>query len=152
MPNSSLLLCRFRETVESLRSALERSASVAKKRVREHAFPGAAADLEACNQEHRAAWKHVGYPGLCEWFVSSDRDLTLRRFEELNVRVILKIQDDIVQRERELKHMDAFTRGLPDDRGSCGSLRLDADTPRGYLLDEIAKLLADYSQLYFVRV
>lgn len=104
------------------------------------------ADLEAFDQERQAAWKYAGYPGLCKWLVWQEKELTVRRFEELNTRVILKKQDDLVQVERELNRMDRFTRNLPNDRGSCGSLRLDECTPRGELLDKAAILLQDYSK------
>ena len=97
-------------------------------------------DLEAI-----AAWKYVGYPGFSKFMASSNDCFALRKFGDLNVRVLLKLQNEIVRKERELRQMDQFTMDLPDTQGGCGSFRLDANTPRERLLDEIASLLEDYS-------
>ncbi|KXT09202.1 hypothetical protein AC579_3515 [Pseudocercospora musae] len=102
-----------------------------------------APDLEAEGSRHLAAWKFVGYPGLSKWLAASADGPLLRKFADLNVRVLLKKQNKIVEYERELKSMDDFA--MSTDQGGCGSLRLDEGTPRGELLDEIDDLLRDYN-------
>ncbi|KXS95086.1 hypothetical protein AC578_9589 [Pseudocercospora eumusae] len=97
------------------------------------------------DREHVAAWKFVGYPGLSKWLVQSPGRLTLRRFQELQARVLLKQQNEIAIRERELKHMDDWTMDQPSHKGGCGSLRLDEGTVRDELLTEIGDLLRDYN-------
>ena len=77
---------------------------------------------------------------------SSNDCLALRKFSTLNVRVLLKLQNEIVKMERRLDEMDEFSMSLPPGEGGCASFRLDADTPREALLDEVATALKDYSQ------
>lgn len=91
-----------------------------------------------------AAWKHIGYPGLSSRLASQRQRVILRKFARLNVRVLLKLQNDIVQRERELDCMDEHSKS--SENGGCGSLRLDALGPRGDLIDQLSDLLRDYSK------
>ena len=102
---------------------------------------GAVADLE-----RRAAWKYVGYPGFSRFMASSNDCFALRKFTSLNVRVLLRLQNNVVELERRLDEMDNFTKNLPPDQGGCASFRLDADSPREELLEEIDVALAKYSK------
>lgn len=106
-----------------------------------------AADFAARTSEERTmAWKYVGYPGFSRFISSSDDLLALRRFKEVNVRVLLRLQDDIVQLERELTREDDYTKSLPGQRGNCASLRLDAGSPRENTLTQLQHHLKDYSK------
>lgn len=96
--------------------------------------------------ERRAAWKYVGYPGFSRFMASSNDCFALRKFTGLNVRVLLKLQNNVVELERRLDEMDDFTKNLPPDEGGCASFRLDADSPREELLEEIDVALAKYSK------
>lgn len=102
--------------------------------------------------EQTLAWKHVGYPGFCKLMGSSDELLALRFFRDLNVRVLLRLQNDIVRLERVLKQQDDYTKGLPVDQGSCASLRLDAGSPREETLTQLQHRLKDYSKLTSVQL
>ena len=51
-------------------------------------------------------WKYLGYRAFCEWSASDNELFVLRRFTALNTRVILKMQDEIVQLEEELAEID----------------------------------------------
>ncbi|KAK3112688.1 hypothetical protein LTR53_010769 [Teratosphaeriaceae sp. CCFEE 6253] len=100
------------------------------------------------SQEERdrtAAWKYVGYPGFSRFMASSNDCLALRKFSSLNVRVFLKLQNNIADLERQLDKMDDFTKTLPIGQGGCGSFRLDTGTPREALLEKIAAALEDYN-------
>ncbi|KAK3069334.1 hypothetical protein LTR53_012397 [Teratosphaeriaceae sp. CCFEE 6253] len=100
------------------------------------------------SQEERdraAAWKYVGYPGFSRFMASSNDCLALRKFSSLNVRVLLKLQNDIVDLERRLDEMDHFTKKLPGREGGCGSFRLDTGSPREAILKKIAAALEDYN-------
>jgi hypothetical protein len=95
--------------------------------------------------ERRAAWKYVGYPGFSRFMASSNDCLALRKFTGLNVRVLLKLQNTVVELERQLDEMDNFTMDLPPGEGGCASFRLDANSPREKLIDEIDAALDKYS-------
>lgn len=97
--------------------------------------------------ERTLAWKHVGYPGFCKLLGSSNELLALRFFKDVNVRVLLRLQNDIVGLERVLKQQDDYTKALPNDQGSCASLRLDAGSPREATLTQLQHRLKDYSKL-----
>lgn len=77
---------------------------------------------------------------------SSNDCFALRRFTSLNVRVLLKLQNNVVELERRLDEMDNFSMNLPPHEGGCASFRLDANSPREELLDEIEAALEKYSQ------
>lgn len=108
---------------------------------RESPAGGAIGDLE-----RRAAWKYVGYPGFSRFMASSNDCFALRKFTSLNVRTLLKLQNNVVELERRLDEMDNFSMNLPPDEGGCASFRLDANSPREELLDEIEAALDKYSQ------
>ena len=91
------------------------------------------------------AWKYAGYPALSKWLASSTDGFAIRKFANANVRVLLKLQNDIVEQERELKVMDDLAQELPD--GSSHSLRLEAGLPRDRKVDRLGDLLKDYSPL-----
>lgn len=106
-----------------------------------------AAEPAVTASQRTLAWKHVGYPGSCKLMGSSDELLALRFFKNVNVRVLLRLQNDIVRLERALKQQDDYTKGLPIDQGSCASLRLDAGSPREETLTQLQHRLKDYSKL-----
>ena len=95
--------------------------------------------------ERKAAWKYVGYPGFSRFMASSNDCFALRKFTGLNVRVLLKLQNTVVELERRLDEMDNFTMDLPPGEGGCASFRLDANSPREKLLEEIDTALDKYS-------
>jgi hypothetical protein len=103
-------------------------------------------DGTVANLERRAAWKYVGYPGLSRFMASSNDCLALRKFTSLNVRVPPKLQNNVVELERRLEEMDNFSMDPPPDEGGCASFRLDADSPREALLEEIDAALDKYSE------
>lgn len=104
--------------------------------------------LEKAQREE--AWKYVGYPGLSRLMASSTDCFAVRKFCHLNVRVLLKLQDDIVKLERKLMDMDLHSMNMAAGKGGCGSFRLDADTPRERLLNVIAENTKDYSESTFL--
>ncbi|KXS94827.1 hypothetical protein AC578_3654 [Pseudocercospora eumusae] len=92
------------------------------------------------------AWKYVGYPGFSRFVASSTDCFALRKFSDLNVRVLLKLQNDIVKLEDKLMKMDARSMSIDSGQGGCGSFRLDESTPRGKVLDAIAEKIKDYNE------
>lgn len=78
-------------------------------------------------------WKYVGYPGYTK-FISSDDDFyILRRFDKLNVRLCLRLQDEISGLEEHLSCLDdEYSRRESEDVNN-GTFRDD--------LEDRAKLL-----------
>jgi hypothetical protein len=91
-------------------------------------------------------WKYEGYPGFGKWMASSDDFFVLRRFGQLNVRVLLLMQDRIQRKEEQLFSIDERAQNGPDIAGVANSLRSDPQGEREPLLDEIKVLLKEYSR------
>lgn len=89
-------------------------------------------------------WKTHGYPELTRWMASSNDFLVLRRFGQTGTRIALKLQDELVRMEDELRQMDAFASSQPRGCGGSGSYRLDEDSPRDRLLLDMAPKLKEY--------
>lgn len=108
----------------------------------------ASAGLAMLDLERAAAWKYVGYPGFSSLMASSNDCFAIRQFGTLNVRVLLKLQNEIVVKERALWELDEESKWPTNGvETGCGSFLLDAGGPREQLLKEISDLLKDYSQL-----
>lgn len=89
-------------------------------------------------------WKTHGYPELTRWMASSNDFLVLRRFSRVGARVTLKLQDELVRMEDQLRQMDDFASNQPEGCGGSGSYRLDEGSPRDRLLEEMASRLREY--------
>ncbi|UNI23750.1 hypothetical protein JDV02_009550 [Purpureocillium takamizusanense] len=92
-----------------------------------------------------AYWRDEGYPGFSKWMASSDDFLVLRRFGQLNVRVLLLMQDRIVRKEEQLANIDAHGR-LSADKADSSSLRLEPLPEREAILDELKVMLHEYNE------
>ena len=90
-------------------------------------------------------WKDVGYPAYSR-LVGSDSELfLLRRFNTLNARVILGLQDRISELERKLKVIDDGYKSGSDDFNN-GSFRYDTQDDRKTLMKKIKEKLKEYSR------
>jgi hypothetical protein len=93
---------------------------------------------------HDKAWKYIGYKGYTK-LISSDGDLfILRRFNALNVRVMLEQQDKISVLEQKLNAIDNQNSRIDAPDVNNGTIRDDL-TERKRLLDEISKEIYRYS-------
>ena len=92
-------------------------------------------------------WKYEGYPGFARWMASSDDFFVLRRFGQMNTRVLLLMQDRITRKEEELLNLDKLARSGPDIDGVSNSLRHDPQEEREMILDELKDQLKEYSKL-----
>ena len=88
-----------------------------------------------------AAWRYVGYPGFARWMASTNDFFILRRFGALNARVLLLMQDRIVQKEKRLLEIDQQVRDSEGGSQRSDSLRLDVGSAREQILDDLALLL-----------
>jgi hypothetical protein len=91
-------------------------------------------------------WKFEGYPGFSKWMASSEDFLIFRRFNDLNVRAMLLMQDRIARKEEELRRIDEDARMGPDDLGDSSSLRYEPQKDREKILDELIPMLQRYSK------
>ena len=105
--------------------------------------------------DRRQAWKYEGYPALSNWMKSSNDFFVLRRFGELNARVLLTLQGRIAAKEKELHELDKALRettSYVDDKASIAMVRNDSvlhdsqyPNGRAQLIDSIKELLKEYS-------
>lgn len=92
----------------------------------------------------RKPWKYIGINRYSE-FMASDNDFyVLRRFDVLNIRVALALQDEISELEQELEAIDArFSDANAKDINN-GTFRNDVEE-RSELIETIKKKLKRYS-------
>lgn len=107
---------------------------------------------EATNGEERIGrgWKYVGYPEFSKWMASANDFFVLRRFDTLNARVLLRLQDQIAELGDNLEDIDRTCMRTADDTiySRVDSLRLDREIQpaREELLERLTTKLERYSQ------
>jgi len=90
-------------------------------------------------------WEYVGYRGFCN-FLSSDNDfLILRRFGVLSIRVLLALQDELVELEEQLQTLENQLTSFDAPDYHNGSFRQETEECRCELIREIASKLRSYS-------
>jgi len=95
----------------------------------------------------RKPWKYTGYQSLSN-FLSSDKDFfILRRFGALTARVLLKLQDCLVQLEERLDAIEQELRRKDAPDAHNGSFRQEAHEERRRVVDEAQRVLGEYSKL-----
>jgi hypothetical protein len=104
-------------------------------------------DSRQPEEYERKQWKYEGYPGFAKWMASSDDFFLIRRFGWLNTRVLLMMQDEIVQKEDRLRSIDEQRRAGPDNLGISSSLRENFQSEIKEILEELKPLLKEYSKL-----
>ncbi|KAK7987109.1 hypothetical protein PG996_006289 [Apiospora saccharicola] len=88
-------------------------------------------------------WKYIGYPGYSE-FIASDVDLLIfRRFNVLNARALLSLQDKVCELEQELQETDAKYGSRDAEDFNNGTFRKDLPD-RAELLEQITETLSRY--------
>ena len=93
------------------------------------------------------SWKYIGYRQFSK-FLSSDNDfISLRRFGNLHVRVLLTLQDEITVLESQLETIDQNASRITTKDTHNGTLRDDEVTKRGEVVKEIKKKLVEYGSL-----
>lgn len=91
-------------------------------------------------------WKYIGYKGYTNFISSDDDFFLLRRFDSLNVRAALALQDELSWLEEELGALDnEFSAKAADDYNN-GTLRQDVPE-RLDLVRIISAKLREYSTI-----
>ena len=97
-------------------------------------------------QKRSKPWKEVGYRGFSA-FIASDNDFLLfRRFDAINARLLLYLQDKIAVLEEELEDLE--NTNSREEAGDIhnGSFRREALPERTALLEELDVLVGRYSK------
>ena len=89
-----------------------------------------------------------GYPALSAWVASDDDFFVIRRFDRLNARVILRMQDRISFLEERLEEIDQKCRKMKTGVGDNGTLRHDTEIERRKILGELEERLEKYSKAH----
>lgn len=77
---------------------------------------------------------------------SSNDYCVIRRFNTLNGRVVLSLQDDIVQLEDELNELDSFCATGPEETERSSSLRHDRTPRRKEIVKALRLMLKEYNE------
>ena len=103
--------------------------------------------LPSLSEIQQKPWKFIGYRGLSEFAASDDGFLVLRQFNVLSVRVLLAMQDKLVQLEGSLAAIDNQCSRQDGPDINNGSFREDTEIGRARLTEEIKVALLEYSIL-----
>ncbi|OAQ59435.1 hypothetical protein VFPPC_10493 [Pochonia chlamydosporia 170] len=98
------------------------------------------------SEQCESHWRYEGYPGFSKWMASSGDFLILRRFSQLNIRVLLLMQHQIVMLSEELEQIDHEGQQYSDARGDCSSLQHEPLPHRLEILDQLKILLKEYNE------
>lgn len=115
--------------------------------------PGSQQQGFSDDEKRRWAFKFKGYPALARWMGTSEDFFLLRRFGDLNARVLLAAQDDIEQLEESLQMIDKryedafFDKATEEPRTPSrnDTLRCDPDPARREILSKLKTKLKEYS-------
>ncbi|KAK1625616.1 hypothetical protein BDP81DRAFT_496119, partial [Colletotrichum phormii] len=112
----------------------------------EHEVPGGTVkDCPTDGDIEEKPWRYIGYKGYTQFIASEDDFFLLRRFDVLNVRVGLALQDEISELEQDLEAMDGVLSGKDAEDFNNGTLRQDVDE-RSELIKLIQKKLGKYNK------
>ncbi|GAB1310727.1 hypothetical protein MFIFM68171_00937 [Madurella fahalii] len=91
-------------------------------------------------------WKYVGYKDFAAYLSSDGDTFILRRFDRLHARVLLTLQDNLVELEEELDDLD--NRWSARDAGDIDNGTIRNDQPeRKELLTRVHRKLSEYDEM-----
>ncbi|KAH5407360.1 hypothetical protein HBI46_188320 [Parastagonospora nodorum] len=101
-------------------------------------------------EEKEKPWKYIGYKVFSRWIASDPSFLIFRKFGALNARVALSLQDEIVQLEERLDHMDRIysDRDTPDAHNGTirdDPFRSDGDDRHALVTEILPEKLSRYN-------
>lgn len=88
-------------------------------------------------------WRYRGYPAMCRWMASDDDFFVIRKFGEVAARVLLRMQDRIVQLEEELHKQDQISA---EHSLHSGTFRKEKNLTRDEIMDELTWRLKEYQR------
>ncbi|KAI9375902.1 hypothetical protein BJX61DRAFT_539357 [Aspergillus egyptiacus] len=112
--------------------------------------PGSFPSQATPKEQAERPWKYIGSPGYVD-FLALESDLcNFRRFDRLNIRVILGLQDDVRKKEMELDSLDRrfMARGMFEKHHN-GSFAHDGRGKRQRCLKELRRSLIEYNRFLY---
>ncbi|KAI1133664.1 hypothetical protein F5Y10DRAFT_228301 [Nemania abortiva] len=109
------------------------------------------ANIIAREDIERKPWKYVGYRGYTQLVASEDDFFILRRFNSLNIRVALLLQDEIAVLENELAEIDQMASRKDSEDVHNGSFRQD-QSDRAAVLGKIRQQILQYNQFVLQQI
>lgn len=85
---------------------------------------------------------------MCTWMASDDDFFVIRRFGELGARVLLFMQDQIVQLEEALQEQDNLCKNAPEEYADGGSFRRDRWPCRQDIMQKLSFSLDRYRNAF----
>ena len=82
---------------------------------------------------------------MCRWMASDDDLFVIRKFGEVAARVLLRMQDRIVQLEEDLHEQDRISAM---HELHSGTFRKEKNLSRDKIMDELTWRLKEYRMLY----
>jgi hypothetical protein len=99
-------------------------------------------------EPERKPWRDVGYKGYSAFLASDNDFMVFRRFDAINARLLLYLQDDIAVLEKKLEALEAeHMQGIPPDIHN-GSFRQETLPDRTKLLDILNVKVRQYSKCH----
>ena len=96
------------------------------------------------NQRQTSPERYVGYPGLVS-HMTETQNLIFRRFDEIHVRLLLYLQDQISQLETQLQTLDG--QNLAEKGMHNGTFREDVDRVRVDIMERLRILVGEYGTM-----
>lgn len=81
---------------------------------------------------------------MCAWMSSDNDFFVLRRFGNAGARVLLNMQDQIVELEEQLRQQDDYCRSAPKDLADSGTFRGDRNIQRKRIMHDLSVMLDRY--------
>lgn len=81
---------------------------------------------------------------MCTWMSSDNDFFVLRRFGKVGARVLLYMQDQIVELEEELRKQDDFCKSAPKELADSGTFRGDQNSKRRDIMRDLSVMLDRY--------
>jgi hypothetical protein len=102
--------------------------------------------MSAVSENHKKVEpdRYVGYPGLVS-YMTETQSLIVRRFDDVHVRLLLYIQDQISQLETQLRTLDEqnyLEKGIHN-----GTFREDVDRVRVHVMERLRILVGEYDTM-----
>jgi len=103
--------------------------------------------MSSCSAEEmlKKPWRYLGYRSFSRFLASDNDFLIFRRFGVVHVRVLLSLQDEMVQLESQLEDCDMDAIAQDAQEVHNGSFRED-DTERKKVLKSLLDKLLQYGQ------
>ena len=81
---------------------------------------------------------------MCNWMSSDDDFFVLRRFGKVGTRVLLFMQDQIVELEEGLQRQDDWCKNAPKEYADSGTFRGDRNLQRRQIMQDLSHMLERY--------